>query len=168
MRILIISDTHGHDDFFPLLKLHDCQIMLHAGDSQLSYDQFKNLPIVIVKGNCDMDMRFSDEEVYASQNHQYFIAHGDMLNANYSNEEVALQAKACGCDIAIYGHTHIVDVSRVHGVLCINPGSYARSLCAYPNSYMVFDEEQDLLIMYDTKHNELASWQVSSINETNL
>lgn len=34
-----------------------------------------------------------------------------------------LRARFAGCDAIVYGHTHVPEVSREHGVWILNPGS---------------------------------------------
>lgn len=167
MRIIIISDTHGDKTFFDLINYHQADVMLHAGDSQLMKKDFIDKPILIVRGNCDFD-NFDLTCNFSTEKNTFFMTHGDLDNVNFGCDEIVSLAKENGANICIYGHTHIVDVHKQDDIICINPGSFTRSLCAYPNSYMLLEEDINKLTLFDQHHHELDSWYLNELENEEI
>ena len=74
--------------------------------------------------------------------HGIFFTHGHTLGVKYGTERLVSAARAAGCDIALYGHTHASKVLYEDGMYVVNPGS-----CAEPRdgskSYAVIDIEEN-------------------------
>ena len=96
--LLILSDSHGN-----LKGVSDLLPLIAEND------------YVVHLGDGGADMREArslyPEKVYAC----------GLLN-------LALEAKRRGCDIALYGHTHVADICEMEGVTLINPGSLRYSM----------------------------------------
>lgn len=147
MKILFVSDTHSSYDFKQAIAHEQPDLIFHAGDSQLPPSEFVNLPMIVVRGNCDFGYNYEDEVLYQTPHFAYFITHGHLYNVKLSLEEVSLKAKSLGADICLFGHSHVLNITTEHGVLCLNPGSYNVSRGVEDESYIVFDEESRQLIV---------------------
>ncbi len=144
MKIIIASDTHGKNErLTELEKLYpDASLFLHAGDwgdDPGRYDHW-----ITVRGNNDFhsSVQLDASRVVLAGNHAILLIHGDRLPFSRREETLADLAKANGCDIAVYGHSHRAAVSRINGVLVINPGALFRSRDVAGASYCVLDTDQ--------------------------
>ena len=130
-RIALISDSHGDDTMLrgimPVLERMDGVIMLgdHAEDARdLARELY--IPVVYVRGNCDP---FDDapEEINGVIGTEggptFFACHGHRYGVKESPLGVLYRARELGAGLALYGHTHIQDMYREDGVLCVNPGA---------------------------------------------
>ena len=129
MRILVISDTHGHErilsDIIKKAGKIDCAI--HLGDSDSSADLVREMfdcPVYMVAGNCDYFTDIPDEAALSLAGHRIFITHGHRYYVSHSLKELKRAALKRKCDLALFGHTHcpIVDESDPRIILA-NPGS---------------------------------------------
>ena len=128
-----------------------CDALLFAGDGLLDVIECREeaiaaesvraiLPpiIAVVAGNCDEPVyRVASEKNPAAHvifrapamqilpvcGKKILIAHGHLLSVNSSLETLANVAMANGCQIAVYGHTHISAAKSCNSVFAINPGS---------------------------------------------
>ena len=128
MRVLIVSDTHGKDD--NLLKVLEIEknldFMVHLGDIGKLEDYIEEvtgLACFAVRGNNDWSSLLPGDNIIMLGKHKTFITHGHHHNVYCSTDDLRRYATALGCDIALYGHTHIPEIERVAGVTVANPGS---------------------------------------------
>ena len=147
MKILIVSDSHGHNEIIDDLirDNKDVDIFLHAGDSEVpSYTLY---PFRVVRGNCDYNFDTELEYIIPSPFGNILLRHKDDRNIAYLKEH----------DIKIYihGHTHVKECYKKNGICYINPGSlvYPRDKEA---SYAVMtnDENNCYLAFYDIDTKE--------------
>ncbi len=152
MKILIVSDSHLFYNLEDLQHLHTPDLSIHAGDSQLKYNddkmQYMNIK---VRGNCDFDNLYQDVCIYED----IFVTHGHLFNVKYSLDEIVDEAIINNCKYAIYGHSHVVDVEKKDGVICINPGSVTQSRSHYPTTYMILYKDKNIIDLYDAKTNKV-------------
>lgn len=129
MLVVIASDTHRRNH--RLLELErmypQASLYLFAGDygeDPHPYDHW-----IGVLGNNDYFYidRYPMKRVIFAGDHKIFLSHGHQYG--YANREanIAAAARENGCDIAVYGHSHVASVREVDGVTLINPGSLYRS-----------------------------------------
>jgi len=131
MRVLIVSDTHGrHGNFEKVYdKIGPVDMVLHAGDVCGEEEWFRKKvaeELYMVRGNCDTSFDLPSKDVIAFGDKLIFLAHGHHYSVGYGPEEIADAAAANGCDIAVYGHTHVPLDMEVGGVRVLNPGSLER------------------------------------------
>ena len=112
MKILLVSDTHGHDEIYSeLYKMYPkIDLYLDAGDSQVDQDSI--YPFISVRGNCDY---YPFDEKY-----RIYTPVGYLLmehKPRFTNEEIEANK------LLIHGHTHMVDVYEENGHVFICPGS---------------------------------------------
>ena len=147
MRILVVSDTHGRTDGLEevLKKIGKIDMLIHLGDVIDDADYIQAIapcPCYIVRGNCDFDVSLPPYEVVQAGKHRIFCTHGHAYDVGYGNEFLIDAAKDRGCDIALYGHTHIPDTE--YGEVCVgNPGSLSRPRQeGGRRSYMILEFDQ--------------------------
>jgi len=127
MLVLVVSDTHGrHEDLQTAIQRVKPDVMLHLGDSEGFGDYIQRMagcPLYIVRGNCDFSPVLEDDLVVELGKHKVFMTHGHRYDVKYHNQHLVEAAKAHGCDIALYGHTHCPELVTEDGVMVMNPGS---------------------------------------------
>ena len=137
MRIGLLSDTHltKRGQLWPqVLDAFDgVDAILHAGDlwSLQLVDELKEIaPVQVVRGNGDMGLEHEhlhERYTAAVDGVQIAMIH-DFPSPAWRSEDVVLQRAAqrfpqAAPDVIVYGHTHIEEIHRVDGLLCVNPGS---------------------------------------------
>ena len=73
--------------------------------------------------------------------HRIFLTHGHMYGVRFTTKMLCDAAGESGCDIAVYGHTHVAEISTGH-ITVLNPGSVARPRDAMQGSFLVMELEQ--------------------------
>ena len=144
MFIGIISDTHGNYDSIEkaVSIAQKMDMWLHLGDCEPDAEYLQSLvevPVYGVAGNCDWPMRNTCyERVVEAEGHKIFMTHGHNYGVRYTQEYVMEAAANQGADIALYGHTHIVDY-RIGPPLLLNPGSASRPRDDNRGSFIVME-----------------------------
>ena len=91
-----------------------------------------SVSFIAVKGNCDSFCGCSmgddpAERVLEIEGHRILLTHGHLHGVKASLIPLASSAQAAGCDIALFGHTHIYTerYQAINGsaVCLFNPGS---------------------------------------------
>jgi Predicted phosphoesterase len=69
-----------------------------------------DVPVYGVAGNCDWPTPNSRyERIIEAEDHRIFITHGHNYGVRYTQEFIMEAAESQNADIAVYGHTHIVE-----------------------------------------------------------
>jgi putative phosphoesterase len=133
MLALIISDTHGDDSRILTIRRslsENLDVLIHAGDiggSEQFYRDYLRCQCHIVCGNTDWSGRLPETDIFSLGSHRVFLTHGHRYHVDFAGPEaVADAARQNGCDIAIFGHTHVPLLAQYGGVLVMNPGSLSR------------------------------------------
>ena len=132
MKILILSDSHGHHDLVRRAIGIEAPIdmLIHAGDVEGDLEKIlgtgREYEIRAVAGNMDWLDKLEDELCFPVGDHVLYLTHGHRLGVHGGTRRLVERAKAMGADIAVYGHTHIPDYGRENEVTVVNPGSIAR------------------------------------------
>lgn len=131
MKILVVSDTHR--DFRALLRAVEqnpgADLLIHLGDGEHDIEDlshvYPDLPIVYVGGNCDYGFHETTHVVRTKCSVKIFCCHGHTLAVKMGLNLLTATARDEGCDIALYGHTHVPFCDIVNGIYVMNPGSAA-------------------------------------------
>lgn len=131
MKILVASDTHlSVDRLVKVVELEKPDKVFHLGDSLGKAEQVEaicEVPVTVVRGNCDSDISLPSEVVEEIGNHKALLTHGHYYGVSPYVEdldELINAAKSKDCDIAMYGHTHVPILERGYkGMTILNPGS---------------------------------------------
>ncbi len=127
MRILLFSDSHGHDENMErvLNTKRPYDMLLHMGDVEGSeYD----LPMIagvethIVRGNCDFFCDLPIEKTVLLGGNSIYMRHGD----GYVNSNPESLLGLTDANIVLFGHTHVPYYKEVNGRHLFNPGSISR------------------------------------------
>lgn len=151
MKVLLISDNHLYPGLEKTIKREAADINLHLGDSQmrLTSKEMANFDYAI-QGNCDFE-KYPEHQIVDVAGQHWLMFHGYQIYNAHDLEAIADYAKSFDCQVVCYGHTHIPVYSKVNEVIILNPGSFSRSRCQYPNSYMtveIADGEWKVLLKY--------------------
>ena len=127
MKILVISDTHGNY-LAPLECIIDAKIemIIHLGDNISDAKELEPLleiPITKVPGNCDPSSLEPREIILDLGGRIFFITHGDHYRVKAGTDLLVQRAQQKNADVVLYGHTHFPLVSKVEGILLVNPGT---------------------------------------------
>ncbi len=140
IKLVCVSDNHGTmdpvraiPDMFP-----DADYFLHCGDSREPVRRYG--PYVQVRGNNDF-YDVPEMKVLEIGTHRIFMTHGTRLVYIGAYEYLAAAAKQRGCDIALFGHTHIYCDEVVDGIRCLNPGSVWHNRDGSEPSFMIVELE---------------------------
>ena len=133
MKILVFSDTHGYTaQMYEIIsrKRTDTDLVIHLGDNFRDVEEIsRNFPTIAflgVRGNCDL---FANDDypqfrTFTYDGHKFFLTHGHMQAVKKGEYSLlAVEAKKNGCDIALFGHTHVAVIAEVCGITVFNPGS---------------------------------------------
>lgn len=129
MKILIVSDTHGHEDNLEqvLHKIGRPDHVIHLGDSESGEEHIREMvqcPLHIVAGNCDFFSRLPTTEIVEIGGVRILITHGHYYYVSVGTRDLVEDAKANGCSVAMFGHTHRPFFDQSDGeVTVLNPGS---------------------------------------------
>ena len=142
MTIIVFSDSHGSDyEMAEIIRRQkryaDC--FLHLGDGAVTFLELCNEMNVLgyaVKGNCDFFLKGHDiptKRTLTLGGISFFLSHGDAYGVNWSTDNLVRAAKEAGCQVALYGHTHVAEERYLPPldeadtpIYIFNPGSIAR------------------------------------------
>lgn len=131
MRIVVFSDSHR--DIESMLHVVDKaapDMIIHLGD--LIYDavevsrKFIEIPIEMVKGNCDLGSAASSYKMITIEGKKIFMTHGDVFSVRTSTSDLVAEGKKLGADLILYGHTHRPVLKKKKGIQLMNPGSIGK------------------------------------------
>lgn len=123
-KVLILSDSHGlKDNIKMIIQRHEANDVIHCGDSELDYDAEELTQVIKVRGNCDFDQKFPDDQIKEIGDLKIFITHGHLYDVKMNFMRLAYRAKEVGANVICFGHTHIAGAEKIENQLFINPGS---------------------------------------------
>jgi putative phosphoesterase len=132
MKVLVISDSHGRHDLLRKAIGQEAPIdlLIHAGDVEGDLDKIlgpaREYDVKVVAGNMDRSADMKMSQVFALGGHKVFLTHGHYFGVSYTKRELREKAAQCGCDIAIFGHTHTPFMEVQDDILMLNPGSVSK------------------------------------------
>lgn len=155
MRLLVLSDTHGNADIIEQVKkMHSVDYQFHCGDSELPYDHDAFLYVHRVRGNCDADTRFPEEQLAQCGDKKVLMVHGHLHNVKSSLMTLHYKAQEVGANIVLFGHSHLYGAEMIDNVLFVNPGSLVAPRGGKAKSYALIEIESS------------SEYKVSFISET--
>ena len=147
MKILLVSDSHGRDEY--LLAAMEAErpfdALIHLGDFQTdeeAVEEMAGVPVFMVAGNCDYYTRLSDVRILELEGHRIFMAHGHNHGVRWGDvRRLKNTARKNRCDIVMFGHTHCpVEDRSDPDLLILNPGSISLPRqSGRAHTYMVLD-----------------------------
>lgn len=142
MKLLVLSDTHGDIQSMEQVIAHrqDVNAIIHCGDSELDYSYFKDSPVHVVRGNCDMDPRFPEELMLPIEEETIYIAHGHKHQVKSTLMPLYYRAQEVQASIVCFGHSHVLGAEVSNGVLFVNPGSLRMPRGRMEKSYALIEK----------------------------
>jgi len=146
MRILAISDTHGHEYFIPrIMDNHpEAETIFFLGDGlrgAIEIAEQNGKSWHFVRGNNDYGMiidgdgcQIADSGMEIVRNRRVFYTHGHIYSVKTDLERVINAARERGADLLLFGHTHRPMVDYKDGLHIMNPGSLK-----YSGTYGIID-----------------------------
>lgn len=148
MKVLIVSDTHRHNENFvkAVERTAPIDLVVHCGDiegSELFISQAAGCPVQMVAGNNDFFSELQGELTFKIGALQVWVTHGHHYYVSMGTEFIIEEARARGVDVVMYGHTHRPSIEYRAGIVVLNPGSlsYPRQDGRRP-SYIVMETDR--------------------------
>ena len=147
MKILIVSDTHRHNENFlkVLEKTGPIDMLIHCGDvegSEYLIARSAGCPVQMVMGNNDFFSDLPREKEFQIGKYKIWLTHGHTYYVSMGDENIKREARERGMDIVMFGHSHrpIVDIDK--DIISFNPGSltYPRQEGKKP-SYIIMETD---------------------------
>ncbi len=146
MKILVLSDTHGHTEKAEkaIRANKGIELMIHLGDhfrdAQKLSALFPGIPTEYVCGNCD----FSTDGVPADKlievcGKKIFMTHGHRYSVKWDYDRLVNRAREQDADILLFGHTHIPELIISGRLHMLNPGSISDPRAGSDASYAVIE-----------------------------
>lgn len=143
MTALILSDSHGKADMVAraVRQAGRVDLLLFLGDGLRDlYGLEESMPVVSVRGNCDLFSFFGDnsvpeERIIRLGEYTVLMMHGHTAGVKASYVSAAERAARLGADILLFGHTHqrferylgegteLLDLTLKKPLYIFNPGS---------------------------------------------
>ncbi|MCR4689499.1 MAG: metallophosphoesterase [Saccharofermentans sp.] len=165
MKILVLSDSHRvSSNVIKAIEKESPDYLIHLGDIEDDTEYIARkagapkVPCIFIRGNCDYSSNeLWQKAVFNLKGHRFYCAHGHKERVNYGLATLALSAQEEGCDIAIFGHTHIpydsfaeaLPIHNYYGddnfrsfapnLRILNPGSIAIPRGGSQKGYMLID-----------------------------
>jgi putative phosphoesterase len=133
MRIIVISDTHGHESAMEAIyQTHpNAQRYIHLGDGAHDIAVFRQrhpyCDLYSVKGNSDFSSGDPDRAEMEIAGKRNLYTHGHTFFVKHGLQHIREYARRQGYDIVLFGHTHTPLYDYADGIHFLNPGS---DLCA--------------------------------------
>lgn len=127
MKILVFSDSHGRlGPMLDAVERERPQRVFFLGDNyrdgQALMDACPDLPVELVRGNCDWD-KAPDELIVEAGGVKFLLTHGHRYGVKSGTDQLARAAREQGVAVACFGHTHQGLNMPDHGIWLFNPGT---------------------------------------------
>ena len=129
MKLLIFSDSHGDaGTMIDVAERERPNEIFHLGDCVRDAETLSfacsGIPVIMVPGNCDGWTGMSDRLLLEREGVRILLAHGHRWHVKSGVGGALADARACGAEILLYGHTHQAVCSREEdGLWRMNPGT---------------------------------------------
>ncbi len=147
MKVLVVSDTHGRDTNLERAVSIEApfDMLIHCGDvegREFFVQALADCECHIVTGNNDFFSDLPREEEFCLSGKKVLVTHGHYYGVSMDIQGVVEEARARGCSVVFFGHSHRPVIEARDGVLAINPGSlsYPRQQGRKP-SYVVLSTD---------------------------
>lgn len=160
MTIIVISDTHG--DFDALYDIvsrnRTADLFIHLGDGEREYYDVRNLfpekAFLFVKGNNDWGV-YPVFHTFSVEGHKFYLTHGHSFSRSSIESFISATASVNGCDVALFGHTHVPFCMEYEGVHLFNPGSPSRPRGVSKPSFGIITIKNDGTLKFEHKEYKI-------------
>lgn len=130
MKVLIVSDTHGREQFLfnTLQRVSPIDLLIHLGDFEGGEEYIKAIVPCqkeMVSGNNDFFNDLPKEKMILLGKYYIMLTHGHRYGVNSGTVSLKEAARKNKADIVMFGHTHVPMIDLKDDVWAINPGSLA-------------------------------------------
>lgn len=129
MKIIVVADTHSSVSYIidAINNTEGVSKVIHLGDCVSDarvIQENVDVPVIMVRGNNDyFDKDVPLDKIIYVEGHKILLTHGHKYNVYFGPQRLYFRAMELGCDMVLYGHTHIFEDICVGDVRIINPGS---------------------------------------------
>lgn len=129
MKIIVVADTHSSVSYIidAINNTEGVSKVIHLGDCVSDarvIQENVDVPVIMVRGNNDyFDKDVPLDKIIYVEGHKILLTHGHKYNVYFGSQRLYFRAMELGCDMVLYGHTHIFEDICVGDVRIINPGS---------------------------------------------
>ena len=129
MKVLVFSDSHrALSGMRDAVELEHPDYVIHLGDlerdAQLLAQEYPNLPVAGVPGNCDGFPTAPLQRLATYETVKVLMSHGHIWNVKSGYHAAIHAARQCQADAVLFGHTHIPYCRQEEdGLWVVNPGS---------------------------------------------
>ena len=136
MLLTVFSDTHGNTDgMLAAVAEHRPDMALHLGDHSRDADllraEFPDLPVVSVRGNCDILSDAPEKEILQLEGLRLFLCHGHEYSVKFTLDSLLNAVHFSGAKLGLFGHTHIAEYRNYGDLALLNPGSAGKGERSY-------------------------------------
>jgi len=142
MKVLIVSDSHGLTKELVELKkkyMTEVDAMFHCGDSELTAASNEISEYIVVRGNCDFESNFENDQLVHTKGLSFYITHGHLYNVKMTLINLRYRAEEVGANIVCFGHSHIAGAELIDDILFVNPGSIRLPRLRKEKTYAVLE-----------------------------
>lgn len=151
MKLLVISDSHKGGEVVDRIirRQTDAKHIFFLGDHADDIDDLRYVytdrNFYILSGNCDFFSSYPNVSMEKIAGHSILYAHGHTFGVKEGLNNLCEAAKSRGCDIVLYGHTHIPDITYKDGMYLINPGSCTKPRNSKPTYALIDISEKGIM-----------------------
>ena len=103
MKVLIVSDTHGHDENLERAVMMETpfDMLVHCGDvegREIFIEALVDCPCCIVSGNNDFFSDLPREEIIDLAGKKILVTHGHTYGVSGGTDGIVEAARARGCE----------------------------------------------------------------------
>lgn len=151
MKILVLSDTHGHTSKAEkaIKANREVDLIIHLGDyfrdAQKLSATFPEIPIEYIYGNSDfmIENNVPAEKIIEVCGKRIFLTHGHRYSVKWDYERLISKAQEQNADILLFGHTHIPELIVNDRFYLLNPGSTSDPRADSDESYAIIEIDND-------------------------
>lgn len=129
MKALVFSDSHRSlSGMMQAIDLHQPDQVIHLGDlledaETVSY-AYPKLPVCTVPGNCDGWTMEPLKKRITLAGKKILLSHGHLWGVKSGYDAAIAEARICGVDVLLFGHTHKAVCRQLEdGLWMMNPGA---------------------------------------------
>ncbi|MDO4972855.1 MAG: YfcE family phosphodiesterase [Eubacteriales bacterium] len=144
IRAAVFADTHTNTArMLEAVRTLRPDVLIHLGDHDRDAEAlrrtFPELPLHVVRGNCDILGNTPERLVVELGPVKAFCTHGHLYSVDWSFDYLVYAAQEAGAKLALCGHTHEAANLEIGGVQVLNPGTAGKGRTLSCGLVTVFD-----------------------------
>ncbi len=144
IRAAVFADTHTNTArMLEAVRTLRPDMLIHLGDHDRDAEAlrrtFPELPLHVVRGNCDILGNTPERLVVELGPVKAFCTHGHLYSVDWSFDYLVYAAQEAGAKLALCGHTHEAANLEIGGVQVLNPGTAGKGRTLSCGLVTVFD-----------------------------